>query len=151
MNFEEIAIAFRNCNGDLSETLKDYLLKQNFSPENYESGVTLFNINNYILSDIEKLLSKAIINALCADILLQNGYVSWGFVTSYYSSFFSIQGLNRLQLNFNLWAKHSIISQNINYVHQELKFLKADQSKGSHENQFHLFFDNYKAFKNSYP
>jgi hypothetical protein len=33
-------------------------------------------------------------------------------------------------------------------VHQEVKFLKADQSKGSHENQFHLFFENYQMFKN---
>jgi len=148
MNFEEIAIAFKNCNGDLSITLKDYLLKQSYSPQTYESGITCYHLNNYILSDTEKLWSKAIINALSADILLQNGYVSWGLVTSYYSSFFSIQALNRLQLNFNLWTQHSIICQNINYVHQEVKFLKVDQSKGSHENQFHLFFKNYQLFKN---
>lgn len=148
MNFEEIAIAFKNCTGHLSVTLKDYLLKQNYSPQAYESGITLYNLNNYILSDTEKLWSKAIINALGADLLLQNGYVSWGLVTSYYASFFSIQALNRLQLNFNLWTQHSIICRNINYVHREVKFLKVDQSKGSHENQFHLFFENYQVFKN---
>ena len=149
MNLEEIAIAFKNCNGDANQSFKNYLIGLSKPPQEYEKGLIISKANNYILTDIEKLLSKAIINLCASDLLLKKGYFNWGFVTSYYSSFFSIQALNRLQLNFNTWTDFSIICQNKNYSQQELKLTKVDASKNSHETQFQLFFNNYVVWKNS--
>ena len=149
MNLEEIAIAFKNCNGDANQSFKDYLIGLSKPPQEYENGLIISKANNYILTDVEKLLSKAIINLCASDLLLKKGYFNWGFVTSYYSSFFSIQALNRLQLNFNTWTNFSIICQNKNYSQQELKLTKVDASKNSHETQFQLFFNNYVVWKNS--
>ncbi|MFM8006321.1 MAG: hypothetical protein ACKO86_15570, partial [Dolichospermum sp.] len=100
LTFEEIAIAFNNCNSDAKISFKDYLIKKDKSKGDYEQGFIISNVNNYILTDIEKLLSKAILNICAADNLIKQGYFSWGFVTSYYANFFLIQGLNRTQLNF---------------------------------------------------
>ncbi|NES80102.1 MAG: hypothetical protein F6K10_00470 [Moorea sp. SIO2B7] len=88
LTFEEIAIAFRNCNGDSKSSFKDYLKNLYKSKENYDNGFILSNVNNYILTDIEKLLDKSILNICATDDLIIKGYFSWGFVTSYYANFF---------------------------------------------------------------
>jgi hypothetical protein len=88
LNFEEIAIAFRNCNGDAKFSFKEYLKTLYKSKDDYERGFIISDANNYILTDIEKLLSKAILNICATDYLIKCGYFSWGFVTSYYANFF---------------------------------------------------------------
>ena len=94
LGFEEISIAFRNCNGDAKFSFKEYLKNLYKSKEDYERGFIITDANNYILTDIEKLLSKAILNICATDYLIKKGYFSWGFVTSYYANYFGSIGVS---------------------------------------------------------
>jgi hypothetical protein len=141
MDLEEISIAFKNCNGETNKSFKGYLLDLTKTPEDYRNGFIVSNANNYILSDVEKLLSKAILNICAVDYLIKTGYFNWGFVSSYYASYFSIQALNRLQINFNTWTHHLIRCENQNYVNQDIKICLGNSSN-THKSEFKLFFQN---------
>jgi len=148
MNLEEMSLAFRGCTGNAPESWKNHLLKANITSDELEAGFTLSEGINYILSDIEKLLSKAILNIASADLALTNGHFSWGFVTSYYSNFYSVQALNRMMLNFSTWTDKGIKCEIKNYITQEIGILSANKSTGSHESQFQLFYSNYSYYRN---
>ncbi|MBW4557849.1 MAG: hypothetical protein KME59_18300 [Trichormus sp. ATA11-4-KO1] len=120
LNFEEIAIAFTNCNGDAKVSFKDYLINLYKSKEDYETGFIISNVNNYILTDIEKLLSKSVLNICATDYLIKQGYFSWGFVTSYYANFFLVQGLNRTQLSFTTWVARSVNCHGKDYLKKNI-------------------------------
>ncbi|QYX31957.1 hypothetical protein [Sphaerospermopsis torques-reginae] len=148
LTFEEIAIAFSNCNSDAKKSFKDYLINLDKSKEDYEKGFIISNVNNYILTDIEKLLSKAVLNICAADNLIKQGYFSWGFVTSYYANFFLIQGLNRTQLNFTTWVSRSIDCVEKDYQKKNLHIIGIANSSDEHQRQFKRFFENFSHFRN---
>ncbi len=147
MNLSEVASSFKSCTGEAHRSFKDYLISLSISKEDIEKGIVISDCANYILRDIELLLSKAIINLCAADLLIKRGYFHWGFVTSYYSSFYSVQALNRLMLNFYTWTKSGVICKVTNYAKQELSIMYSNSSGGSHEAQFEKFYENYSAFK----
>lgn len=147
MTLSEIAIAFKNCNGDVSSSFKELLIEQDYSPEELELGVTIEKANNHILRDIDFLINKSILNIGASDLLIKKGYFHWGFVTSYYSNFFSIQSLNRLMLSFNTWTDSGIDCVATNYYKQELSIKSSNSSGGSHESQYNRFYANYKHFR----
>lgn len=147
LNFEEIAIAFRKCNGDAKLSFKEYLKTLYKSKDDYERGFIISDANNYILTDIEKLLSKAILNICATDYLIKRGYFSWGFVTSYYANFFLIQGLNRTQLSFTTWVDRSIDCLSKNYQEKTIQIKAIDRSTDEHQRQFKRFFENFKPFR----
>jgi uncharacterized protein (UPF0332 family) len=149
MNLGEISLAFKGCNGESSSSFKDYLIGLNLLTQELNDGITITDSNNYILRDIEILLDKAIINLGAADLLLKKGYFHWGFVTSYYSNFFSVQALNRLQINFNTWTEKGIECKVTSYLKKEIEVKTANSSKGSHNSQFHKFYENYLIFRNT--
>ncbi len=148
LTFEEIAIAFRNCNGDAKFSFKEYLQGLYKSKQDYEQGFLVLDANNYILTDIEKLLSKGILNICSTDYLIKKGYFSWGFVTSYYANFFLLQGLNRTQLNFTTWVERSVDCISQNYQEKTIKIQAIARSTDEHQKQFQRFFENFKDFKN---
>lgn len=148
LTFEDIAIAFKNCNGDAKSSFKEYLKNMYKLSEDYNKGFVISNANNYILTDIEKLLSKSILNICAADYLITKGYFSWGFVTSYYANFFLIQSLNRTQLNFITWVDHSIDCLYQNYQKQTIQVKAIAKSSDQHQREFQRFFDNFKHFRN---
>jgi hypothetical protein len=148
LTFEEIAIAFSNCNSDAKISFKNYLIGLYKSKEDYEKGFVISNINNYILTDIEKLLSKAVLNICAADNLIKQGYFSWGFVTSYYANFFLIQGLNRTQLNFTTYILRSIECLEKNYQKKNIHIIGIANSSDEHQRQFKRFFDNFSHLRN---
>jgi hypothetical protein len=147
LNFEEMAIAFRNCNGDAKLSFKEYLKTLYKSKDDYERGFIIFDANNYILTDIEKLLSKAILNICATDYLIKHGYFSWGFVTAYYANFFLIQGLNRTQLSFTTWVDRSIDCLSQNYQEKTIQIKAIDRSTDEHQRQFQRFFENFKHLR----
>lgn len=147
LGFEEISIAFRYCNGDAKFSFKEYLKSLYKSKEDYENGFIITDANNYILTDIEKLLSKAILNICATDYLIKKGYFSWGFVTSYYANYFLIQGLSRTQINFTAWMDRSIDCQVLNYQEKTIKIQAIDRSTDEHQRQFQRFFENFKHFR----
>lgn len=148
LNFEEIAIAFRNCTGDSKFSFKEFIKNQYKSKEEYERGFIISNANNYILTDIEKLLSKSILNICATDYLIKQGYFSWGFVTSYYANFFLVQALNRTQLNFTTWVESSIDCLTKNYQKQTLEIKTISRSSDQHQREFQRFFENFRHFRN---
>ncbi|WP_414569574.1 hypothetical protein [Nostoc sp. CCY 9925] len=148
LTFEEIAIAFSNCNGDAKRSFKEYLKELYKSKEDYEKGFIISDANNYILTDIEKLLSKAVLNICSTDHLIKKGYFSWGFVTSYYSNFFLIQGLNRTQLNFTTWVSRSVDCQEKDYQKKDIYIKGIANSVDEHQRQFKRFFENFSDFRN---
>ena len=145
---EEIAIAFRNCNSDTRVSFKEKLKALKKSKEDYENGFLISDLHNYILHDIEKLLSKSLLNICAADYLMKQGYFSWGFVTSYYANFFLVQGLNRTQLNFTTWIDGSVNCQREDYLRQIIRIKIVDRSTDEHQRQFQRFFDNFTDFRN---
>ena len=147
LNFEEIAIAFKSCNSDASFSFKEHLKRLNKQKIDYEHGFTITEANNYILTDIEKLLSKAILNICATDYLIKRGYFSWGFVTSYYANFFLIQGLNRTQLSFITFTDRAIDCLCQNYQETTMSIKSIDKSKDQHRREFNRFFDNFEDFK----
>ncbi|BAZ51346.1 hypothetical protein NIES4103_39950 [Nostoc sp. NIES-4103] len=148
LTLEEIAIAFRKCNGDARLSFKEYLTSLYKTKDDYENGFTIFNAHNYILTDIEKLLSKAVLNICSTDHLIKKGYFSWGFVTSYYANFFLIQGLNRTQLSFTTWVHSSVDCQRQNYRDETISIKGIVRSTDEHQRQFQRFFENFKYFRN---
>ncbi|MEH2457613.1 hypothetical protein [Nostoc sp.] len=147
LKFEEIAIAFSNCNGDAKRSFKKYLEDLYKSKEDYEKGFIISDANNYILTDIEKLLSKAVLNICSTDHLIKKGYFSWDFVTSYYSNFFLIQGLNRTQLNFTTWVSRSVDCQEKDYQKKNIHIKGIANSADEHQRQFKRFFENFSDFR----
>jgi hypothetical protein len=148
LNFEEIAIAFKSCNSDARFSFKEHLKRLNKQKIDYEHGFTITEANNYILTDIEKLLSKAILNICATDYLIKRGYFSWGFVTSYYANFFLIQGLNRTQLSFITFVDRAINCLYQSYQQKTIYIKAIDKSINQHQREFECFFDNFKEFKN---
>ncbi|TVP59520.1 MAG: hypothetical protein EA343_19630 [Nodularia sp. (in: Bacteria)] len=148
LNFEEIAIAFTNCNGDAKVSFKDYLTNLYKSKADYETGFIISDVNNYILTDIEKLLSKAVLNICATDHLIKQGYFSWGFVTSYYANFFLVQGLNRTQLSFTTWISRSVNCHGKDYLKKNIYITAIANSTDEHQRQFQRFFENFKHFRN---
>jgi len=147
LNFEEIAIGFRNCNGDSKYSFKEHLKNRYKSKEDYEKGFVISDANNYILTDIEKLLSKAILNICAADYLIKKGYFSWGFVTSYYANFFLIQSLNRTQISFITWVDRAVDCSYKNYQEQTIHIQAIDKSADQHQREFKRFFENFQHFR----
>ncbi|MBE9204061.1 hypothetical protein IQ218_12210 [Synechocystis salina LEGE 06099] len=147
LSLDEIVIAFKGCNGDNQISFKEYLKRLDKNIEDYKRGFTIDNSFNYILSDIERVIDKSILNICAADLLIKKGYLSWGFVTSYYANFFLAQSLNRLQLNFFTWVNCSIKCSYTNYLNKELKIVASDQSSDSHQREFQTFYNNFMCFR----
>lgn len=143
-----MSIAFRKCNGDANLSFKEHLKTLYKSKEDYETGFVISGVNNYILTDIEKLLSKAILNICSADYLIRKGYFSWGFVTSYYANFFLIQGLNRTKLDFTTWVDRSVNCLFKNYQEGTVQIKAIDRSTDEHQRQFQRFFENFNSLRN---
>jgi len=148
LSFEEIAIAFKSCNSDARFSFKEHLKRLNKKKIDYEHGFIITEANNYILTDIERLLSKSILNICATDYLIKKGYFSWGFVTSYYANFFLIQGLNRTQLRFITFLDRAIDCVYQNYQEKTMNIKAIDKSINQHQREFERFFDNFKGFKN---
>lgn len=101
LTLDEIAYSFKNCTGETSVPLKEYL-SNNILKDSDDDTYVISNLSNHILNDITILLRKSITNILAADSILLTGH-QVGFVTTYYSNFFAVQALNRLSLNFNIF------------------------------------------------
>lgn len=140
MNLSEIAIAFKDCNAETNTyTFKDYKERLKSQGTDFKGGLVVNDVNNFILYDCEKLLTKSILNIVATDLLMKKGLFNWSFISSYYSSFFSIQALNRLQLNF---TAYDVKCEVVNYNTKEVKLTRHSSSSNSHDEQFHIYQNN---------
>lgn len=148
MDLYQTSLAFKGCNGATKYSFKEKINSLNLTKEDLLNGCVISDLNNFILSDIHFLLKKAVLNIVAADRNINQGFFNWGFITSYYSNFYSIQNLNRLSLNFNVWLESRYKFELHNAVTKELYLKKSDSTGNTHENEFNLFFTNFNNFKN---
>jgi len=126
--------------------LRDYIHSRRLlSGTNYRV-VTDPEITRLLFLEADEYLAKAL-NNLCSGCICQHkGYLSWGEVTIYYSSFFSIHGLLRLQgkslgTSYILFP-HSIRSP-ASIVSHEYVVASPIPVNGIHEDLWRKFFDTY--------
>lgn len=149
MDFLQTSLAFKGCNGEANSTLKSKIITLNITKEELLAGHLISNLNNYILTDVHKLLTKSILNLYSADLNISKGFFNWGFVTSYYSNFYSIQALNRLALNFSIWLDSRVNCEINNAFLKEFILKNTSSTSNTHENEFVTFFNNYNSFKST--
>lgn len=148
INLYEISLLFKGCTGDTKKSFRDYL-SDNYFADDFKESLVINNASNYILYDIEKLLSKTILNISATDLLLKHGYFSWSYVTSHYSNLYTVQAISRLLGNFYTHVEQggTLLCELQNYSKQKLQIRKSDSSTGSHQMQIDLFKNNAKKLK----
>ncbi|ULH30888.1 hypothetical protein [Leptospira weilii] len=138
MQLWEIALAFNKCTGDEIKSFKNYFHDLYLSNSELDNGVVVKGSYNFILSDVEKLITKIISNLISSFLLNKEGMISWGYVTAYYANYFSFQALNRLHLNFISYSESLYSCTFINYINNELLVKKSDTSK-THIREYQLY------------
>jgi len=107
-----------------------------------------YELEQYLLNDILKLLEKVILNRLSADLLFQNNYWSWGYVTIYYSNFYIAQILNRIVGNFFIF-KEKNFNKYITYNKDLLLYNipQNNNNEASHLREFKKLKNNFSYIK----
>jgi hypothetical protein len=140
MRLDDIALFFADCDGDgkfFSQHIQDRLSDLDLNVPLYFS-----NVANHILSDIEYLYVKSLINILAADDLARRGFFSWSAISGYYSGFFSVQALNRLHLNFITRIPKLMQCKVSSIAKKEIVITKRLTKGENHEVEFELFYEN---------
>ena len=136
---EQIKNTFYNLSGESSKNVKEYILSLNKSIDDFEKWFTDSNLWNYIFYEINLLFNKGLLNLLATNILLKKWFYSWWFITSYYSSFFIAQAINRLVWDFyvQMNEKWYIKITYENWVYN----IKSKKWWKPHEKEFNLFYE----------
>lgn len=138
MQLWEISLAFSKCTGEENRSFKQYFQDLYLSEEELTEGKIIKGAYNFILADVEKLITKIISNILSSYLLNKEGMLSWGYVTSYYANYFSFQALNRLHLNFLSYVDSLYLCSFSNYINNELLIKKSDSNK-THLREYQLY------------
>jgi hypothetical protein len=108
------------------------------------------DVTSAILSEAIEYFCRAFYNFYAHDKLIENSYATWSGVTNYYSSFFSLHSLLRLQAR----AITSIWRDRIFYVfpydlekHQYVISRRGVNRKTSHGAAWFLFYEVYDSFR----
>jgi len=103
-------------------------------------------ITELLLFEADEYLAKSLYNFCSGCISMKRGYLSWGEVTIYYSSFFAIHGLLRLQgkalgTNYIIFPKSIRSPSSI----KEHEYIIASNiiDKGIHEDVWNKFHNTY--------
>jgi hypothetical protein len=126
--------------------MREYIYNCHFlSAVNYRL-VTDPKITDLLFLEADEYLAKALYNLCAGCLCLHKGYLSWGEVTIYYSSFFAIHGLLRLQ-GKALGTKYILFPQSIRSPASILKHEYVVASPiligGIHEDLWRKFYDTY--------
>ncbi|EKD44283.1 MAG: hypothetical protein ACD_71C00187G0005 [uncultured bacterium (gcode 4)] len=147
---------FKWKSGTSSAWLKDYLEGLHKHGSAYSAWFIENSLWEYILKDILKLFTKSLLNCLAANRLIKSGYFTWAYTTAYYSSFFSVQWINRfygIAFHFIHWTNCKIVyDKNNDYF--EVKSATLPKG-GIHKAEFKEFYDMISAnlidLNNTFP
>jgi len=108
-------------------------------------------ITSLVLSEAIEYFTRAFCNFYAQDELIQHGYSTWSEITNYYSSFFSIHSLLRLQGRCitRLWrpgGKQFYIFPYSFKDHEYVISTKGVKGKSAHEAAWSLYYDVYDSF-----
>ncbi|HJX68600.1 MAG TPA: hypothetical protein VJ406_00030 [Dehalococcoidia bacterium] len=126
--------------------LRDYISSRKvLSGTNYRV-VRDPEITKLLFLEADEYLAKALNNLCSGCVCHHKGYLSWGEVTIYYSSFFAIHGLLRLQ-GKSLGTSYVLFPYSIrspaSIVNHEYVITSPIPVNGIHEDLWRKFFDTY--------
>lgn len=118
-----------------------------------ENGVLVESneITSLILGEALEYFGRAFCNFYAHDELIQHGYFTWSEITNYYSSFFGVHSLLRLQGRCItlLWRPKGKQVYVFPYDFQQHKYvicLKGVEGKSAHEAAWSLYYEVYDGF-----
>ncbi len=139
--FEFYTDKFKNFTCSSDKTVNEVIV------EFVSSEQSIFTLDDYLLSDVVRLLEKSILNKLSSDLQFKNNYWSWGFVTVYYSNFYLAQILNRLSNKFYIFANKNI-NKEISYdTTSGAYYFGQNNGDNTHQREFKLLKSNYSKLK----
>jgi len=100
-------------------------------------------LRNTFYKEVNLYLDKAIYQYILSRALLRNGYFSWGAVTQYYASFFSISGLIRLFENG--FARIGNMSVAVEWQTNSYR-IRRIATEGLHRVVWHRYYSLFKGF-----
>ena len=143
---ENLTEAFSSVTNLVQEPLRQYVYRQKFlSGSNYKE-IQDPRITELILLEADEYLAKSLYNFCSACALMNRGYLSWGEVTRYYSSFFAIHGLLRIQgkaIGTNYVICPKSIRSPASIKEHEYMISSNIINKGIHEDVWNKFHDTY--------
>lgn len=128
--------------GIQSSGLNDYLFSLQKHQTDYTAWFIEMDLGDHILRDILKLFEKSLMNSFAVTRLFKSGYFSWWLVTSYYTSFFAVQWINRF-----FGTAHHYMSGVGNFSvgydpTADIFNIKAIKSRwGTHKTEFDFFYN----------
>ncbi|MFX0202124.1 MAG: hypothetical protein ACFFCW_38930 [Candidatus Hodarchaeota archaeon] len=143
---DAITDSFSRETGISPRALRDYIFsRKTLLGTNYRV-VKDPEITKLLFLEADEYLAKALSN-LCSGCICQHkGYLSWGEVTIYYSSFFAIHGLLRLQ-GKSLGTSYILFPNSIrspaSILNHEYVIALPIPVNGIHEDLWRKFFDTY--------
>jgi len=131
-------------------SMREFINKNRYlGGDNYKS-IEDKKVSQILYFEAEEYLGKALSNLCIGCLSMNRGYLSWGEVTLYYSSFFAIHGLLRLQ-GKALGTNYVLVPQSIRHpasmLEHKYEILKPVGAKGIHDDILCKFFNTYS--KNS--
>lgn len=143
---ENLTEAFSTIRNLSPESLRQYVYSHKFlSASNYRE-VQDPRITELLLLEADEYLAKALYNICAGCTFMERGYLSWGEVTIYYSSYFAIHGLLKIQgkaigTNYVICPKSIRSPSSI----KEHEYMIVDNIivKGIHEDVWQKFHDTY--------
>jgi hypothetical protein len=144
-----MASSFSDCNGQSRSLVRDDVSFRLATLAHVTSTPVTFwsdTLRNCLLTESEMFLDRAIYNLCAGKNLVSDGKLSWAIVTFYYSSFFSVHGLVRLQMECYPRISGRFYHLTAVSHESELYSIKRADRKRSHGATWHLYNRLYSKF-----
>jgi hypothetical protein len=149
LSSSNIAIGFRECTGKSISFVRDEvplcifrLSDVGHKPHKFYSQ----NLRNILLREAHLFLDRAIYQLCTYKNLILSGRLSWAAVTAYYSSFYSLCSLIRLQGKSLSWLQGQLYTVFTNNLIQDDFYIKRSNSTRTHQelwNNFNYLYQNF--------
>lgn len=143
---ENLTEAFSSVTDLTPEPLRLYVYRKKFLSGSNYNEIRDPRITELLLLEADEYLAKSLSNFCSGCIFMNRGYLSWGEVTIYYSSFFAIHGLLKIQgkavgTNYVICPKSIRSPSSI----KEHEYMIASNiiNKGIHEDVWNKFHNTY--------
>jgi hypothetical protein len=152
--FSEACIDFYKTKAPLWQELKTLLQGAGLTHKSLKKKGVLIKgpeVTSLILCEAVEYFSRAFCNFYAQDELIQHGYSTWSEITNYYSSFFSIHALLRLQGRCitRIWrpkGRQVYVFPSSFQDHEYVISTKGVEGKNAHEAAWSLYYDVYDGF-----
>jgi hypothetical protein len=152
--FSEASMGFYKTKVPLWQKLKPLFQAAGLSSKSIKKNGILIKgteITSLILGEAIEYFNRAFCNYYAQDELIQHGYTTWSEITNYYSSFFGIHSLLRLQGRCitRIWRPKGKPVYIFPYSFQDHKYVvctKGVEGKSAHAAAWDIYYDVYDGF-----